>query len=385
MTLEHAHLQGLAKPVPVNQSQKPWEFLSRVLHFQCSDYQLWWDVLAPVFGATMAITGYSLDAQYRHLLVIYTSVIPSLGPFPKPDGTNITWASPFPPGPLEASVNYQEGSTVFRFTLEPTGAYAGTEADPINELAARQLLQRLSHLQAGVDFSMFDHFRPLLGVDGHEGRKNWDVISPLPYKCHTAMALDMRRDSRYNVKAYFPPFVRATMLGSDVIRVMFDGLRKYREASGLHFDYTKVEEFMIANQHMMMTEKSYVSFDCKEPAQSRIKVYTEAKVKALLEVYSFWTLGGRLSGPEIEKGFQLVTKMWNAIYAKRLPNGKHRESMHIQVNWEMSPKDTSVVPKLYFTVMDDYDEYISSAVVDLFKDLGWTEHIQTHKAIEKEA
>ncbi|KAL3449107.1 aromatic prenyltransferase [Aspergillus insuetus] len=397
MTRENAvaPIQASTPPHQDPASQQPWEFLSKVLCFSNPDHQLWWDALAPVFGSSMEITGYSIAAQYQHLLKVHAAIIPSLGPFPNNASRNITWPSAFGPGPLEASVNYQQNNTtLFRFTVEPTGPFAGTDADPLNDLAAGQLLQHLSHLQPGLDLSAFGALHPLLGIDGHEGRRHWDAIRALPNRSHTVVALDLQRDSSssYNVKIYLPPLLRATMLGSEVISVMFDGLREYRATTGSAVDFSLVEEFMLENRAQIMTDKSYVSFDCKDPRRSRMKIYTEAIVTSLPELHRFWTLGGRLqdnagSGPQTEKGFELVSMVWEALFRVPLPDGRRRESMHIQVNWELSPKQPAgaIVPKIYFTVIEDYDRDISEVVVRLFKDLGWMDHIETHKRIEQEA
>ena len=53
--------------------------------------------------------------------------------------------------------------------------------------------------------------------------------------------------------------------------------------------------------------------------------------------------------------------------------------------WELSPKDGSIAPKLYFLVDEDFDEHVSKAVVSLFRDLGWTKNADTHLSLEKEA
>ncbi|KAJ5517087.1 hypothetical protein N7527_008647 [Penicillium freii] len=392
MTVEHAQLTSndlLVKSISSSPSPSPWDVLGRVLQFQHGDHKRWWDILAPVFGISMASIGYKLDVQYRHLLVLYDAVIPNMGPFPNANASNITWTSPFPPGPLEASVNYQSGgSSMFRFTIEPVGPHAGTPADPVNELAAKQLMQRLGQLQpGGVDSTMFDHFYPLLCVDGPEARRQWDSIAHIYHKCHTVTALDMQRSAACTLKTYFPPLLRSTIMNTSMVEIIFDAVESFHKQSGLCFDYTKIKEFMSDGKthETMMVGRSYLSFDCLDPAKSRIKVYTEAKVKTLEEVYSFWSLGGRLKGPEIDNGFKIVSQMWDAIYSNELPGGKQRENNHIQINWEMSAKDSSVAPKLYFTVIEDYDAYVSRAIVDLFKGFGWAEHVQTHKKIEKEA
>ncbi|PTU23109.1 hypothetical protein P175DRAFT_0475009 [Aspergillus ochraceoroseus IBT 24754] len=389
-------------------SQQAWKVLDRTLHFPNSDHKLWWDRLAPVLGPSLHLAGYDIEAQYRSLLAIYSAIIPSLGPFPNSNRTNVTWTHALcnKAGPLEASINYQQGAKcAFRLGVEPVGPYAGTDADPINEVAGKQLLQRLSHVQPGgvVDLSLFDYFASALGVDAHAARTHWDSLAGFPCKSHTVVGVDFHHHHHhgappFTVKSYFGTFVKSVVAETDVLRLTFDSFRRLlccpsstRPAAAaaddddLHFDFSQVEEYVSANRDRFMLEKSYVAFDCKAPAQSRVKVYVMASVASLREVYDFWTLGGRLRGADLEAGFGIVKRVWNAIYPQQLPSGGHREAMQIQVNWEMSLKNASVVPKIYLLVADDYDEHVSNAVVDLFEDLGWTEHIQTHRLLEKEA
>lgn len=370
-----------------NQSDKPWVLLTRVLQFQSADHKLWWDRVAPVIGPTLEHCGYSLDAQYRNLLVIYAAVVPNIGPFPNKDRTNLTWKGILPndDGPLESSVNYQRGpKAVFRIGTEPIGPYAGTELDPINEFAVKQMLQRLCLIRPGIDLTWFDHLSPAIVIDGHDARKNWDSIAHLPFKSHTIIGLDLN-EAGFTVKPYLGPAVKSVVTGVEGINIIFDSLRQLRDTKLLNIDCSAVENYLLSNRGKLFIERSYVSFDCKFPAQSRIKLYTEAIVTSLTEVYDFWTLGGHLSGPDIESGFKMIEKAWNSIYPRELPNGKPRESMQIQVNWEMSPKNGNIAPKVYLLVKDNYDEHVSTTVVDLFEELGWTENIETHKRIEEEA
>ncbi|PKX94928.1 fumigaclavine A dimethylallyltransferase easL [Aspergillus novofumigatus IBT 16806] len=349
--------------------EEPWKVLSRYLPSQSCDHQLWWERLAPVIGSSLGLTDYGLGAQYRNLLLIYSIVIPSLGPFPNKNGAKSTWIDCMAnnAGPLDVSVNYQQGSKcAFRITVEPVGLHAGDQSDIINELAPKSLLQNLNHIQPDIDFTWFDHLDRTLILNTQQARQYWSLMEHLPCKSQTVIGLDLHEDS-FTVKPYLSPLLNAAATGDNFLRVMFDNLRDLCSTSNLKLGLSKVEEYLSSTTHKIQGEKTYLSFDCKSPAQSRIKIYSA------------------VDGLDIDNGFRIVEKMWNRIYRCQMPAAKSREFLTVNFNWEVSPKDGNVAPKAYFLVSDDYDKHISLAVIDLFQELGWEDHIHRHKALEKVA
>jgi hypothetical protein len=53
--------------------------------------------------------------------------------------------------------------------------------------------------------------------------------------------------------------------------------------------------------------------------------------------------------------------------------------------WELRTDVPIPVPKLYFTVAEAEDHYVSDAVVEILEYLGWDEQVQTHRALMDEA
>lgn len=369
-------------PLERPMTKQPWRVLSQFLPPQSIDHQLWWNKLAPVIGSSLSRTGYDIDAQYQSLLLVHSAIIPALGPFLNHESSNMTWTDCMANsmGPLDVSVNYQNDSKcAFRITIEPVGPYAGTDSDPVNEIAAKQLLQTLSHIQQGLDFSWFDHFDPML-IKNREARQHWHAISHIPCKSQTVVGIDLHED-HFTVKPYLSPLLNAAATGGDFLQTMFN---KLRTLSSPKLNLSVVEEYLSLRKDSVLAEKTYLSFDCKSPRESRIKIYTAMDMTSLEEVHELWTLGGRLSGPDIDNGFDMVSKMWNMIYPKPLAGGQLRESLTVNFNWELSPKDGSVAPKAYFLVDRDLDEHVSSALVSLFKEFGWKNHIKTHLTLEQE-
>ena len=369
----------------VQQIAQPWQALSQSLIFQSPDQKLWWDRLGPVAGISMSRTGYSIAAQYKNLLLLYSTLIPSLGPFTAPNQNSRTWVDCMAnaDGPLDVSVNYQQNSKcTFRMTIEPVGVDAGTPNDPVNELAAKQLLKNLDRAQPGLDLTWFKHFEQLM-VKNSDARQHWDSVGPIGCRSQHVVGVDLH-DGSFTTKVYVSTLLNSAVTGQNFIGVMFGSLRMLSEKMKLRLQLGVVEEYLKCKDGVL-GEKTYVSFDCKSPTESRIKIYSAMWVDSLEEARDLWTLGGRLTGPLIEEGFAVVEQAWNLLLPRRLPNGEQSSRITVNFNWELSPEDGSVAPKLYFLVDEDFDEHVSSAVLSLFQRLGWTENAQTHRSLEKEA
>ncbi|KAF3483040.1 aromatic prenyltransferase [Arthroderma uncinatum] len=386
---------GPAKPPTVEHTAQPWQVLGRFLAFQSPNHKLWWDKMAPIIGSHLKGTDYSTSAQYQHLLMVHSKILPTLGPFPNPDRTNLIWPSCLPGGgePWEISVNYQQGSkSCFRVTVEPIGPNAGTERDPLNETSARQLLNELSRLQPNIDFGLFNYFDDAITLSNRDARKywdslsqHWDALGQHRDKPQKVIALDLHEGGSFTVKPYFISMVRSIATGVGPVKIMLDSAKSYWKASPLATGLSMVDDYLAATKHPLLESKSFLSVDCKDPKISRVKIYTGANITSLDVVYDFWSLGGCLQGNAINAGFEIVKRAWETVFPKLMPNGKAREYMTFCWNWEVSPSHPDPVPKAYFLLSDDYDKHVTDVVVALFKDLGWDSHIARHKRLQEEA
>ncbi|KAJ5365694.1 aromatic prenyltransferase [Penicillium concentricum] len=373
-------------------NQEPWQVLGQFLQFPDAEHELWWHRIAPIIGRALIRTGCSVESQFRHLLLIQCTVLPFLGHYPAEKGRNITWRSCIAGdegggGPMDVSVNYQQNckSTV-RMNLEPIGSHAGMHDDPMNQVAPREMLSRLAKFQSGIDLTWYDQLENDMILKNQDMLPLYkDVLSQFDNKTQTLFGLDLGEGS-VTVKAYFFPLLRASATRADWISIMFESMRNLSGMEeGIICELGIIEEYTRSISHKLLPEHSEVGFDCKSPAQSRIKIYAAMKVSSLQDLYDFHTLGGHLKGPSIEQGFEILSKLWHMVYPKLLPHGKSREFLQVHCNWELSLKNPTPVPKTYFLVADELDTHISSAVISLFRDLGWHQHAENHEALERES
>lgn len=373
------------KPKAATQHKDPFAVLDASLSLPSSDSKLWWDAIAPVISRHLIHTGYGVEAQYENILLIQSALIPFLGPFPNKTRSNVTWHSCIAgdSAPLDISVNYQTLKSTFRITIEPIGPYAGTDADRMNEIAPRQLLHRLGHIQPGLNLTWYDRLEEAMLIKNNLAREKWDALSSFHSKTQTLIGLDLHEGS-FTVKAYFFPHLRAAATGEDWADIMFNAIRKIDTSAGFNREVTRVEAYIRSIRPRLLAEKPNIAIDCKCPADSRIKVYAAVDMSSLQNVYDFWTLGGQLEGAHIEKGFEIVKEMWNSLYSNLLPNNAPRKAMTVHCNWEFSPSKPDPVPKAYFLLTEDYDLQIIKAITTLFHVLGWGQHVRTHEAVAKE-
>ncbi|KAL4917125.1 tryptophan dimethylallyltransferase-domain-containing protein [Aspergillus aurantiobrunneus] len=336
------------------QLQDSFTVLDTSLSFQTPDCKQWWDSVCPAISRHLKHTG-------------YPSCIAG------------------DTAPLDISVNYQSSKCTFRITMEPIGPYAGTNADPMNELAARQLLHRLGHIQPGIDLAWYDCLDDAMLIKNNLAREHGDALAQFHSKTQTLIGLDLHKAGSFTVEAYFFPHLRAAATGEGWADVMFSAIRKLDDTAGFSRTVDRIEAYVRSIRPRLVPEKPNVAIDCKSPATSRVKVYAAMETSSLQEVYDFWTLGGSLQGKHIEQGLEIVKSMWTMLYDELLPGNIPREAMTVHCNWEFSPSNPTPVPKAYFLLADDHDQHVVQAVTTLFQDLGWEHHVRTHEALARES
>ena len=92
-----------------------------------------------------------------------------MGPAPRADGKLLRWKSQVQPDgtPIRYSWKWPQesgGHPEVRYDIEPIGAHAGTELDPLCQLASKELMTRLAMAipDAGIDNTWFNHFMSTL-------------------------------------------------------------------------------------------------------------------------------------------------------------------------------------------------------------------------------
>ncbi|KAF3386813.1 Fumigaclavine A dimethylallyltransferase easL [Penicillium rolfsii] len=289
---------------------------------------------------------------------------------------------------MEFSINYQrDQQRKFRLYFDPVkhpseGKTEGTNS-PIKESAVRDVVQYLNQFQQDIDMTWFDHFDRELGVypQDFSCHKIRIVRDDLPYDSQTCLGLDLLEESVV-VKAYFSPMMKSMIVNSNTAGTMFDAIFKLDHAKAMADALKKVEEFIFSVRVQLLAPEIFVAFDCNDPQRSRLKIYIGWTGMSLQDVRNCWTLGERVKGPEVERGFDIVQEMWHLLYQHE-PGKEDKQPLTMVWNWELRPNDPNPAPKAYFGFPEKEDTIASGALTALFAHLGWHDHIESHQSMMK--
>ncbi|GAQ03956.1 fumigaclavine A dimethylallyltransferase [Aspergillus lentulus] len=364
----------------------PFEVLSRTLSFEHEDHRLWWEQGGSKLATYLKLARYSMASQYQHLLMFYSVYAPNLGPYPNEKRDNVNWVCAICPGGenLELSMNFQQRSKcTVRMAAETLGPLTGTEKDPTNVAAENKLIDDLRALQPDLNFTWFGHFEREVVVPKEVALNHKQAINSVPYKNQRLHGLDLA-EGAFTLKSYFLPSIRSAVTGVDTTQIMFDSIRKLALGNpNFNSALDMLQDWMIPTRGRFMGDWDVVSYDAIDAEEARIKVYTGIKMESLEQAWDIWTLGGRLQGDVVDKGFELVKRLWGRLMDDEPSTCELKYCM--QWVWELRTDVSIPVPKLYFTVAEAEDHYVSDAVVEILEYLGWDEHVQTHRALMDEA
>ncbi|RWA08746.1 hypothetical protein EKO27_g6370 [Xylaria grammica] len=282
-----------------------------------ADQAFWWGALAHPLATLLRTSQYSQLDQLYYLRWFHKWVTPALGPRPidgKPHyGAWLTYDGSC----LEYSLNWKEkkpGQTV-RFTIEPSSKDAGTAADPLKQLAAREFLTAMAKDVPGIDMKRFDLFHSEICVPddrANEVQIKNPVGGPLTL---VWVAFDLER-GRIVAKAYFLPHMKAVLTGIPTKTIVFDAIRKCNGLGGSYDgSITALNDYLESFPLDKAPQVVLLSNDCVADSPAcRNKVYVHASVGTLAHAKSMFHLGGRLSGETIAAGLRSVHDLWCHLF-----------------------------------------------------------------------
>jgi DMATS type aromatic prenyltransferase len=352
----------------------PWRVLGQALWFPSRDQELWWLHTAPFFNSLLTQCGYQIHEQYHYLCVYYKHFLPVLGPFIRP-GIEPDHLSCFTPEgyPFELSVNFQENRSLLRLGCGPVGAFAGTEHDPMNKFATRELLVKLAQLDPNINLVWFDYFDSQLSLPAEEARVASEQL--IPHLRNTnEVAFDLK-DRAMVPKSYF--FVKP----KSIVTGIPTGIQAFKAMEGLNAGFGT--SLSLLKEHLLpyldgrdtgspATEVFLIGFDCVVPEMSRLKLYVCNTHLCLANLRSFWTLGGCLSDPTTMKGLAIAERLWSLLgFSDILYDEMDVDKLPLTFNYELKLGGSAPKPQLYLPVQGKSDDSVADALTEFFKYLDW--------------
>lgn len=281
------------------------------------DQAYWWGVLGQPLNRLLQTSKYSEGDQLYYPAWFHQYIAPALGPRPaggKPYyGAWLTYDG----SPLEYSLNWKEKKLeqTIRFTIEPASRKAGTPADPLNQLAAKELLTLMAKEIPGIDLTRFELFHSETRVPDEAADEIREKNPPGAPLTGVWVAFDLERGAVV-AKSYFLPHMKAVLTGIPTKTIAFDAIRKCNGPTG---DYSPSIEVLDSYLESFPNSEEapqvvLLSNDCVvDSPTSRNKVYVHAAVGSLAHAKDMFCLGGRLTGPLAKEGLKAVSEFWYHI------------------------------------------------------------------------
>lgn len=275
---------------------------------------MWNMRLGEQLSRLMHLAGYPKDSQAMHRAFFAHNVAPALGPCPDGTTTAAQWPSFMTDdhNPVEFSWAWSEKRPTpsVRYSVEPIGWLAGTDADPLNTKATVGLLGKTLPLAPSLDLQWYRHFLSAT------------TATTTPSKSHhplsqTFIAFDLERDSMV-VKYYFLPALKALSLGKSNLELAEDAILSlpspsHKGSAGFEAPLRAVTDFIRSHPKPSQPAVEILAVDCVDPALSRVKIYVRSRETTIDSVVHMLTLGGSLP-PLSARVRSSLNELWRAVF-----------------------------------------------------------------------
>ncbi|KAK6189528.1 hypothetical protein LQW54_013174 [Pestalotiopsis sp. IQ-011] len=321
----------------------------------------WWQEISHPFVSLMQSAGYSSGNQDHYVEFVKQFIIPSLGPRPAvtESGTRLPHFDSFCSddfSPLELSWNVGPKTSKIRIGFEPIGPHAGTAKDPFNQDEPTVVMSRLLHHKKGpIDGQLWEFFVKHLHVDAKHAHDIVSRMAPNEHMTTNTISFDLV-GQHPSPKVYFYTIPISLLKDAPAGEIMTDLIPElpmnlapsFEQVRDFVFDYKRQRD----NENILRLE--LISFDAVAPTESRLKVYLRTQETCRVRVNEVYTLGGRLQGPEIDAGVELIRCFYEHVLgvpgdADDLPPSRHRTA-GIIFNMELAHDRAAPVPKVYVPV-----------------------------------
>ncbi|RAQ99353.1 Aromatic prenyltransferase, DMATS type [Stemphylium lycopersici] len=294
-----------------------WKALEQCLPPRDTNSDAWWLLTGRHLAAIVDAAGYPAEKQYEALLFHYHWTVPYMGRAPGPwlrSSTELAWKSllALDGTPIEYSWKWnasKAGSTpTVRYVVEPIGRDAGTELDPLNQQASRELLFRLKKLLPGMDntwachffATLFDHDHAVFTTEAARGGHLGTSVQ---------LAVEFH-DKATAIKSYFFPrkYGQAGLMPLEQWKTCVDELKLAPNsdpgaaAAGPFTTQarTAVHHFLANSSYGQKLTPISLAVDNIAPERSRLKWYFHTTQTSLASVRHIMTLGGAIASPELD-------------------------------------------------------------------------------------
>ena len=241
----------------------------------------------------------------------FAAKVPHLGPAPRGAEDPIKWKSliTLDGSPIECSWKWNLGSKgpEVRYIAEPISRFAGTDADPLNQVSTRELQHRLSTVVPGVDLDLFNHFISILY--DHDNAKYAAEVAAGQH-IHTTVHIGFEfLDKGLKTKSYFVP----RKLGQTSLMPIPDYVKAIETVQPDNEALNAMNEFLTFSTEGQLLTPYSLAVDNEPLSETRIKWYFQTPHTSFASVRTIMTLGGRIAAPHMEENLKELRSLLNAV------------------------------------------------------------------------
>ncbi|KAI1200978.1 tryptophan dimethylallyltransferase-domain-containing protein [Nemania serpens] len=343
--------QTIAFDVSYNELSAWKQVESNSSHEDNEHQNLWYRHVGKALGVLLYNADYSPEAQRRSLDFFKKLIAPNLGVFQGVGGSyTSSWESFMTDDgtPLELSWDWgvKDSRPTIRYSIEPIGLQAGTSLDPRNLLVGPILQDRLNQILPDIRVEWFNYFKDYFTPAFLNGLK--DHNSSIFY------AFDLT-ETEITAKAYFFPKYRAISSGKSNLEVLLQSMRSAPHCTDDNLQALSVFSNFSDDEASRGLEYEMLAIDLIDPFKSRFKIYFRSRETSFDSLTNVITLGGRIKGPNMQRGLDDLRCLWNAIFGvdtssfHPLKNVSHRTAGMLY-NVEFRIGDRFPVAKVYLPV-----------------------------------
>ena len=257
--------------------------------------------------------GYDLHSQYQSLLFYYHFIAPNLGKRPSPKGESDGWSSYCNDdlSPIEYSWAWEDfnGSPKIRFAMEAIGPTAGSESDPFNQNASRDLVHRLHAQFPDVNLELFDFFWRFLTTSNRDTGPVEARAIPGSHRSSLFLTCELEGPTVL-VKAYFLPMLKSLDTNEPRLDLLSRTIQTLNQGAVKFTAFNSLLEFMKTDDLGSQLEIELVAVDCVKPEDARIKIYVRSPFTNFNDMSSVLTLNGQITPPRPDSSLDDLRDLW---------------------------------------------------------------------------
>ncbi|KAJ5192835.1 Aromatic prenyltransferase DMATS type [Penicillium cf. viridicatum] len=348
--------------------------------------RVWWEKTGRLLDKVLASASYDTGRRLEALTFFSQVLVPSLGPFPFSFRSAITRSGL----PLEFSVNYQQNgglAPVVRVGFEPVAAASGTKDDLYNQKPPVDLLDKLQKLGLpGYDDSLFRYFLDAHSLNSQEREKLQEkAIEGSQLTSQAAFGFDLKPEG-VSVKGYTFPAMKCHLSGEEFGPFVAESVKPLLDRMGPLPGFDMVTDYLEDTKGA--SQFAFWSFDCIDPSQSRLKLYSSNNTVVWSKIEEIWTMGGRAKSPVVDKGLKYLAELWQLLglseghhdFSGGFDDGKDSTATPMVWNYEVKKGEAIPLTKFYIPVHGESDERIIRGLAQFLTRIGLAKYGDSYEA-----